>query len=130
MEQETKENISLKEQAVSFLQLAASGKVDEVYERYIGPGFSHHNPYFRSDADSLLAAMKENAAETPYKTLEVKHAIEEGEVVAVHSHIKQSPEDLGAAVVHIFRFQNKRIVELWDLSQPVPENSPNENGMF
>ena len=29
-----------------------------------------------------------------------------------------------------FRFQGDRIVELWDLGQPVPEKSPNENGMF
>lgn len=130
MEQKTKANSSNKEQAVSFLQLVASGRVDEAYERYIDPSFIHHNQYFRGDVDSLKVAMKENAVETPNKTLEVKHAIEEGEMVAVHSHIKQNPEDLGAAVVHIFRFQNERIVEAWDLGQPVSENSPNENGMF
>lgn len=130
MEQKTKANVSLKELAVSFLHLVSSGKVDEAYERYIGTGFCHHNPYFRGDADSLKAAMKENAAVTPNKTFEVKHAIAEGAIVAVHSHIKQKPEDLGAAVVHIFRFNEERIVEMWDLGQPIPENSPNENGMF
>ncbi|WP_407658028.1 nuclear transport factor 2 family protein [Lederbergia citri] len=130
MEQKTKATISLKELAVSFLQLVTSGRVDEAYDRYIGPGFSHHNPYFRGDADSLKAAMKENAAVTPNKTFEVKHAIEEGEIVVVHSHIKQKPEDLGAAVVHIFRFNEEQIIEMWDLGQPIPENSPNENGMF
>jgi predicted SnoaL-like aldol condensation-catalyzing enzyme len=130
MEKKTKEILSLKDQAVSFLQLVASGRVDEAYESCIGPGFCHHNPYFPGDADSLKAAMKENAAVTPNKTLEVKHAIEEGEMVAVHSHIKQNPEDLGVTVVHIFRFHNGQIVELWDLGQPISENSPNENGVF
>ena len=50
--------------------------------------------------------------------------------MAVHSHVRQNPNDRGAAVVHIFRFEGDRVVELWDMGQPVPENSPNENGMF
>ncbi|WP_425482026.1 nuclear transport factor 2 family protein [Cytobacillus depressus] len=130
MEQRMKANLSHKDQAVSFLQLVASGKVEEAYQKYIGPGFCHHNPYFRGDADSLMLAMKESAVQNPNKTLEVKHAIEEGEMVTVHSHVRQNPEDLGGAVVHIFRFQDNQIVELWDIGQPIPENSPNENGMF
>jgi predicted SnoaL-like aldol condensation-catalyzing enzyme len=129
-EQQFKATLSLKEKAVSFLQLVASGKVREAYESHICPDFRHHNPYFRGDAESLLVAMEENATLNPNKTLEVKHAIEEGETVAVYSHIKQKPEDLGGAVVHIFRFQEGRIVELWDVGQQIPENSPNENGMF
>ncbi|MFC8686763.1 nuclear transport factor 2 family protein [Brevibacillus porteri] len=121
---------SLKENAVSFLQLVASGNVREAYQRYTGPDFRHHNPYFRGDAHSLMLAMEENAAKNPHKILEVKHAIEEGEIVAVHSHVKQNQEDLGGAVVHIFRFHNDQIVEFWDVGQPIPDDSPNENGMF
>jgi predicted SnoaL-like aldol condensation-catalyzing enzyme len=40
------------------------------------------------------------------------------------------PGDSGIAVVHIFRFQGNNIAELWDIGQAMPENSPNENGMF
>ncbi|WP_064201186.1 nuclear transport factor 2 family protein [Brevibacillus brevis] len=121
---------SSKENAVSFLQLVASGSVREAYQRYAGPNFRHHNPFFRGDAHSLMLAMEENAAKNPHKILEVKRAIEEGDIVAVHSHVKQNQEDLGGAVVHIFRFHNDQIVELWDVGQPIPADSPNENGMF
>ncbi|UIO44005.1 nuclear transport factor 2 family protein [Brevibacillus brevis] len=121
---------TLKENAVSFLQLVASGNVREAYQRYTSPNFRHHNPFFRGDAHSLMLAMEENAAQNPHKVLEVKRAIEEGDIVAVHSHVKQNQEDLGGAVVHIFRFHNDQIVELWDVGQPIPEDSPNENGMF
>ncbi|NRS49127.1 nuclear transport factor 2 family protein [Brevibacillus sp. HB2.2] len=121
---------SSKENAVSFLQLVASGNVREAYQRYAGPNFRHHNPFFRGDAHSLMLAMEENAAKNPHKILEVKRAIEEGDIVAVHSHVKQNQEDLGGAVVHIFRFHNDQIVELWDVGQPIPADSPNENGMF
>lgn len=129
-EQQSTSNLSLKEKAVSFLRLVASGQVREAYKRYISPDFSHHNPYFRGDAESLMLAMEENAKQNPNKKLDVKLAIQENETVAVHSHVKQNPEDFGGAVVHIFRFQDGKISELWDVGQPIPEESPNENGMF
>ncbi|WP_456273682.1 nuclear transport factor 2 family protein [Bacillus sp. AK031] len=128
--QSMQDTMPIKERAVSFLKLVASGKVREAYMSHAGPGFIHHNPYFRGDAESLMAAMEENAEENPGKIFEVKRAIEEGETVAVHSHVKQHPEDIGAVVVHIFRFADDRIVELWDVGQPIPEDSPNENGIF
>lgn len=127
---QVKSNLSRKEKALSFLRLVASGNVREAYRSHIGPGFRHHNPFFRGDFDSLMLAMEENAVKNPHKILEVKRALEEGDFVMVHSHVTQKPEDLGAAVVHIFRFQDDRIIELWDLGQAIPENSPNENGMF
>lgn len=112
------------------MHLSASGKVREAYRRHVGPGFSHHNPFFRGDDDSLMLAMEESAAKNPNKILEVKRVLEEGDYVMVHSHVRQKPEDLGGAVVHIFRFQDGCIIEFWDVGQPIPENSPNGNGMF
>lgn len=121
---------SHKEIALAFLRAAASGNVREAYQNHVAPGFRHHNAFFRGDAESLIKAMEENAAKNPEKILDVKRAIEESDLVAVHSHVRMKPDDRGAAVVHIFRFQEDRIVELWDLGQPVPEKSPNEFGMF
>jgi len=92
-EQQSTSSLSLKEKAVSFLQLVASGQVREAYQRYISPGFTHHNPYFKGDADSLMLAMEENAEKNPEKILEVRLAIQENETVVVHSHVKQNPED-------------------------------------
>ncbi|MBI3153303.1 MAG: nuclear transport factor 2 family protein [Chloroflexi bacterium] len=121
---------SNKNAAVSFLELASSGKVDEAYSKFIGEGFRHHNPFFEGSAKSLQAGMKENAKQNPNKVLEVKRVIVEGEFVVTHSHIQQKAGEPGAAVVHIFRFEKGRIVEIWDLGQPVPRESPNQYGMF
>lgn len=121
---------SLKEKAVSFLQMVAAGEVREAYRKHIGQDFRHHNPFYRGDAESLMLAMEENAALNPDKILTVQRVIGEGDLVAVHSHVKQKPEDLGGAVVHIFRFRNDLIVELWDVGQPITEDSPNEHGVF
>ena len=116
--------------AISFLQLVASGKIREAYDKYVHPDFHHHNAYFKGDRESLRAAMEEAQRKNPNKALDIKMAIEDGDRVAVLSHLKQDPGDRGAAVVHIFRFDGNQVVEMWDLGQPIPENMPNENGMF
>ena len=87
-------------------------------------------PYFRGDADALMAAMQDNAAKNPDKSLEIKHVLQDGDLVAVHSRVRMRPGDRGIGTVHIFRFEGDAIAELWDLAQPVPENSPNQFGMF
>ena len=116
--------------AASFLRLASSGKVREAFGTYAGPGFVHHNPFFPGGADALRAGMEENAAKFPHKVFEIHHTLEDGELVAVHSHVRMNPDEPGVAVVHLFRFQGDRIAELWDIGQPVPRNSLNQAGMF
>jgi predicted SnoaL-like aldol condensation-catalyzing enzyme len=123
-------NDTNKNAAVSFLELASHGNVSDVYAEYVGESFKHHNPFFEGTAEALQAGMKANAQRNPLKVLEVKRVIAEGDFVVTHSHVRQNPEALGAAVVHIFRFEHGKIVELWDLGQPIPEKSQNENGMF
>ncbi len=60
----------------------------------------------------------------------MKRVIAEGEFVVVHFLVKHKPGELGFAVMHLFRFENGKIVELWDLGQPIPEESLNQYGMF
>jgi len=121
---------SVKASAIEFLTLVASGRVREAYRRHVGTGFRHHNPWFTGDAESLCVAMEEDARGNPGKILTVKISLQEDDRVAVFSHVKQRPDDPGAAVIHIFRFDAGRIVELWDVGQAVPVDSMNENGMF
>jgi predicted SnoaL-like aldol condensation-catalyzing enzyme len=122
--------MSRKEAAIDFLYRAASGDVGEAFRDYAHPDLRHHNPFFRGDAQALKTAMAEQAAQSPQKVLDVQRALEEGNLVVVHSRVRFKPEDAGVAVVHIFRFEGDRIAELWDIGQPVPESSPNEHGMF
>jgi predicted SnoaL-like aldol condensation-catalyzing enzyme len=122
--------INNKDAAISFLTVASSGNAREAFEKFVGSGFRHHSPFFEGSAEALMTAMEENARQNPDKALEIKRVIVEGAFVVVHSHVRQKPADRGAAVVHIFRFEAGRIVELWDVGQAVPEKSLNPNGMF
>ncbi|MDR7372146.1 nuclear transport factor 2 family protein [Flavobacterium aquidurense] len=116
--------------AQEFLKLAANGHSHEAFRLYVGKNFKHHNAYFKGDAETLMLAMEESSRKNPNKTFEIHHALRDGDMVAVHSHVKQNSADIGAAVVHIFRFEADKIVELWDLGQPIPKEKLNENGMF
>jgi predicted SnoaL-like aldol condensation-catalyzing enzyme len=119
-----------KESAQEFLRMVASGDVREAYGKHVASDFRHHNVFFPGDATSLMIAMEENASKNPQKILEVRHALQDGDLVAVHSWVRMRPDDPGAALVHLFRFRGDRIVELWDIGQPIPKQSPNKNGAF
>ena len=116
--------------AADFLRLAASAHVREAYRQYVAPNFRHHNAYFKGDAESLMLGMEENAKQNPQKSLEIVHALADGDLVAIHSHVRMNPNDRGVALVHIFRFEGDKIAELWDIAQPVPAESANQFGMF
>ena len=119
-----------KEKALSFLSLAAKGNAREAFEKYASRNLIHHNAYFPADPYVLMEAMEESARMNPNKIFQVQRALEEGELVAVHSYIKQHPEDIGAVVMHIFRFSDDKIAELWDFGQMLPDEQINKNGML
>lgn len=119
-----------KQSAISFLKLAASGRLDEAYGDYISANFRHHNPYFAGDTESLKTGMAEAHEKFPDTTLAIQHVLEEGDLVAVHSKVRHSSDTPEIAVVHLFRFEGSRVAELWDIGIEAPKDSPNENGMF
>jgi len=54
----------------------------------------------------------------------------DGDIVAVHSQLVIKPGDPGMTVVHIFRFESGKVVEMWDIGQQLPVESPNIDGAF
>ncbi len=119
-----------KQAATSFLEMVAAGKIREAYERFISPRFIHHNQYFKGDRASLMEAMESAGRKNPGKSIQVMKVLEEDDTVVTLSHVRQHAEDTGAAVVHIFRFEESQVAELWDLGQPIAKDLINENGVF
>ena len=117
--------------AREFLSACARGDVQQAYDLYVAPDFVHHNPWFAHDRQSLLDAMAQSAASEPNKSFDIMQTIESPDRVAVLSHLKREQAGLEYAVVHIVRFNDAdQIVEMWDLGQEVPADSPNTLGMF
>jgi len=119
-----------KQAAVQFLQLVVIGRIDAAYEKYVDLQGKHHNPFFPAGFPELKKAMIENHIQYPNKQLAVKHVLGDNGLVVVHSHIALRPGDPGMAAVHLFRFHEYKIMEMWDIGQPVPPDSPNTDGAF
>ena len=119
-----------KDAALDFLRLIVAGDVKGAYDKHVGDGFRHHNPYFPGDAASLMKGMMDDEAKNPGKKLDVRAALEDGDFVAVHSRLQRPGGQDDIAVVHVFRFAHGRIAELWDIGQIVPKNAANRHGMF
>jgi predicted SnoaL-like aldol condensation-catalyzing enzyme len=119
-----------KEAAMQFLQLVVGGRIVDAYERYVDMSGKHHNPYYRAGFPALRQAMMEDEGRRPGKQLLIKHALGDGDMVAVHSRLVVPGGESDYAVVHLFRFQKNKIVEMWDLGMPVPAHSPNDDGTF
>ena len=121
---------TLKQVATNFLRLASSGNVDEAYKSYVAQDFKHHNPYYKGDRESLMKGMEENSKSSPNKEFTMFRALQDGDLVAVHSRVVQQSSPLPISVVHLFRFKGKKIAELWDNIMPQPKDMVNENGLF
>lgn len=117
-----------KNSAIQFLNTCAMESPKTAFAKYVNPNFKHHNQYFKGDADSLMNAMIEADKSAPNRSFNVKQIFETDDRVAVYSQVVK--DNMEIAVVHILRFEDGKISEMWDVGQIIEKDSPNENGLF
>ena len=96
----------------------------------IGDTYRQHNPRVPDGPEGVHAFLTGARAQYPDMRMELKRVIVDGEFVVLHCHVRFTDEDRGMAVVDILRVQDGRMVEHWDVGQPIPEEDENGNGMF
>lgn len=117
--------------AVELLDLAFNQRrVEEAFARHVAPPYTQHNPQVPDGIAGALAGIPGLLQAMPDLRYDVKRVLVDGDLVAVHSHITNGADDRGTAVVDIFRTANGKIVEHWDVLQPVPETAAHANTMF
>ena len=105
-------------------------KAAEARERYMGDVYIQHNPLAPDGPDLFVEFIGQFQAMAPDMVFDLKRVIAEGDLVVLHYHLTMTPDDLGRAVVDIFRVEDGKIVEHWDVLQDVPAQSANDNTMF
>ena len=102
----------------------------------------NYSPYTITDKMlNLVAGIMEKIGEANYfenlnrfpelrRKTRIKSIHSSGDLVYIHNLVKSNLEDKGSAAIDIFRFENGKIVEHWDVIQPMPESSANDHPMF
>jgi predicted SnoaL-like aldol condensation-catalyzing enzyme len=99
-----------------------AGDVDALDE-LIAEDYVQHNP----QVGNGLQAVKEFFRPVGAVDLDVYRVIAEGDLVAAHSHYKT----FNMAAVDFWRFDDDgKIIEHWDVLQPIPETTASGNDMF
>jgi predicted SnoaL-like aldol condensation-catalyzing enzyme len=111
------------EQAINKKDFAAASK-------YMGETYTQHNPTAVDGPAGLKAWLEEFKKAYPDLRAEIKRVIAEGDYVVLHVYGINGPSPHGTAVVDIFRVEDGKVVEHWDVIQPVPAEASNGNTMF
>ncbi len=123
--------MKLKEKAIDFYKTAFEGNPKLAVELYVGKQYIQHNPLVEDGKDGFIAYFEKMQQEYPDKSVTFLRAIEEENLVALHTHqIWGYPDNKEYITMDFFRFEEGKIVEHWDSIQEVIYNSKNGRTMF
>ena len=119
-----------KKNVVEFYEQAINKKDFDAASRYFGPHYIQHNPGAADGIEGFKQFLAFLRDKFPNYKSEIKRVVAEGDYVMLHVHNVREPGTRGRAIIDIFRLENGKIVEHWDVVQPIPEKAANSNGMF
>nr|MBC7612598.1 ester cyclase [Pseudopedobacter sp.] len=121
---------SNKENAISFYATAYNGNPTKAVELYVGNQYIQHNPLVSDGPQSFIDYFERMFIEYPDKSIEFVRSVEEGDLVALHTH-QTWPGNDEYVTMDFFRFDdNGKIIEHWDAIQQIPTQSANGNKMY
>ena len=119
-----------KKAVVEFYEKAINQKDFEAASKFFGPRYTQHNPNAADGPEGLKAFLEFLKEKFPASRSEIKRVFTDGDFVILHVHAVRDPGTRGSAIIDIFKLENGKIVEHWDVVQPIPEKAANSNGMF
>lgn len=102
----------------------------EAAAKNFGPRYIQHNPNAADGPEGFKAFIGFLKAKFPDYHSTIKRVLADGDYVILHVHNVPTPGARGAAIIDIFRLENGKVVEHWDVRQDVPEKAANTNTMF
>jgi predicted SnoaL-like aldol condensation-catalyzing enzyme len=119
-----------KQAVLAFYEKALNQKDFEAASKYLGPRYVQHNPTAPDGPEGFKAFLSFLREKFPDSHSEIKRAFAEGDYVILHVHSVREKGSRGRAIVDIFKLEDGKIVEHWDVAQEIPEKPANTNGMF
>src|SRR5712691_6047211 len=117
-----------KKVVLDFYDKALNQKDFDAASKYFGPRYIQHNPGAPDGIEGFKAFIAQRKEKFPNARSEVKRSFADSDYVILHVHSVREPGERGVAIVDIFRLENGKIVEHWDVAQPIPEKTANDNG--
>ena len=119
-----------KKVAQEFYDTIINKKDFESAKKYIGNRYKQHNPLVADGPEGLKVFIEFLKTNFPEARSEIKRTLADGDYVVLHVHSVRPPNMRGRAIIEIFRLEDGKIDEHWDVIQEIPESSANPNGMF
>ena len=96
----------------------------------MGNRYVQHNPGAADGPEGFRKFIGFLKEKFPSSKSEIKRSFVDGDYVILHVHAVREPGTRGSAIIDVFKLENGKIVEHWDVVQPIPENPANNNTMF
>jgi len=97
--------------------------------RFLGSTYVEHDPSVADGHAGLSAYITLLKESQPQSVHEVRRALVEHDHVVLQVHSVPTPGTTGDAIAHVYRLENEKAVEHWDILQTVPverrRESPN-----
>lgn len=115
---------------IDFYEAGLNRKDFAAASRHFGQQYIQHNPMSSDGRDGFAKFLEYLRKEYPSSHSSIRQAFADADYVILHVLEKLRPDDSGNAIVDIFRLEDGKIVEHWDVKQPIPSQAANRNGMF
>jgi predicted SnoaL-like aldol condensation-catalyzing enzyme len=119
-----------KKVVVEFYDAAINQKNFEAASKFLGPRYTQHNPRAADGPEGLKGFLAFLREKFPDYHSEIKRVFADGDYVILHVHNVPTAGSRGNAIIDIFKIENGKIVEHWDVRQEIPEQAANANTMF
>ncbi|MBO9641786.1 MAG: nuclear transport factor 2 family protein [Pseudacidovorax sp.] len=126
----TAQELANRQAVLAFYELGLNQKKADEALKYVGNRYVQHNPTAPDGPEGFRKFVAFLSEKYPQSHSEIKESFVDGDTVILHVHSVREPGTRGNAIVDIFKLEDGKIVEHWDVVQPIPEKSANNNTMF